>query len=344
MDTSLGPVPDDLLPELGYSGAVSDDSPTARALRTLEILQDSPMTNADVLARRLGVTDRAARRYVGILREAGIPVESERGPYGGYRLGRGLGRGLRLPPLVFSSEEALGLVMAVLDGHHAAADTEDPVGSALDKLMRSLPQDVADQATVVRTHAATAPDRAAVRPDPATTSALVQAAARQRQVEIDYRTEAGSEWTTTVDPWAVVVRFGRWYLLCHSHASDALRSYRVDRVRRVVELDVTFERPADLDPVALVEHNLGSGWEYQTSVLIRAPLASLRQVPRELGQLVQVDGQTTRLIGSTSNPCWYAEQLARLSVSFGVEGGGELHACVRAIGQRLLAAVEDVEG
>ena len=52
------------------------------------------------------------------LREAGIPVESERGPYGGYRLGRGL----RLPPLVFSSTEALGLVMAVLDGHHAAAD------------------------------------------------------------------------------------------------------------------------------------------------------------------------------------------------------------------------------
>ena len=62
----------------------ADDSPTARALHTLELLQDAPGLTADRLAARLGVSERAARRYVGILREAGIPVESVRGPYGGY--------------------------------------------------------------------------------------------------------------------------------------------------------------------------------------------------------------------------------------------------------------------
>jgi len=76
----------------------TDISPTARALRTLEILQTRPGTTADELAERLGVTERAARRYVGILREAGIPVESVRGPHGGYRLGRGM----KLPPIVFT--------------------------------------------------------------------------------------------------------------------------------------------------------------------------------------------------------------------------------------------------
>src|SRR6478672_11970299 len=101
----------------------SDTSPTARALLTLELVPGSPGITAGRLAARLGVPGRAARRYVAILREAGIPVESERGPYGGYRVGRGL----RLPPLVFSGAEALGLVMAVLDGRHAAADSEDPV-------------------------------------------------------------------------------------------------------------------------------------------------------------------------------------------------------------------------
>ncbi len=114
---------------------MSGTSPTARALRTLEILQHRPGCTADQLAARLGVSDRAARRYVAILREAGIPVESVRGPFGGYRLGRGV----RLPPLVFSAAEALGLVMAVLDGRHAAADDEDPVGSGLGKLIRALP-------------------------------------------------------------------------------------------------------------------------------------------------------------------------------------------------------------
>src|ERR1700750_655323 len=99
-----------------------DGSPTSRALLTLQLLQDSPGMRAEVLAQRLGVTDRAARRYIGILREAGIPVVSERGPYGGYRLGRGL----RLPPLVFSSTEALCLVVAVPVRHHHNTASTDP--------------------------------------------------------------------------------------------------------------------------------------------------------------------------------------------------------------------------
>src|SRR5215204_1620322 len=98
-----------------------DTSPTARTLLALELLQSSPGITADRFADKLGVSERAARRYVGILREAGIPIESVRGPYGGYSVGRGL----RLPPLMFSAAEALGLVMAVLDGHHNASDPTD---------------------------------------------------------------------------------------------------------------------------------------------------------------------------------------------------------------------------
>src|SRR5262245_47533367 len=79
-----------------------DASPTARALLALEIVQSSPGITADKLAGKLGVSERAARRYISILREAGIPIESVRGPYGGYRVGRGL----RLPPLMFSAAEA----------------------------------------------------------------------------------------------------------------------------------------------------------------------------------------------------------------------------------------------
>ncbi len=101
-----------------------------------------PGITADRLADKLGVSERAARRYVGILREAGIPIESVRGPYGGYRVGRGL----RLPPLMFSAAEALELVMAVLDGHHDASDPTNPVGSALGKIVRALPEPVADLA------------------------------------------------------------------------------------------------------------------------------------------------------------------------------------------------------
>ena len=81
-----------------------DSSPTARALMTMEAIRDEPGITADRLAERLGVTSRAVRRYVGTLRDADIPVESTRGPAGGYRLGRGT----RLPPIVFSGAGSTG--------------------------------------------------------------------------------------------------------------------------------------------------------------------------------------------------------------------------------------------
>src|SRR3954465_11015280 len=124
----------------------SDAGPVGRALLALDLIQRSPGVTADRLAGDLGVSGRAARRYVAILREAGIPIESVRGPYGGYHVGRGL----RLPPVGFTATEALGLVMAVLDGHHDAGNPTDPVGSALGKIVRALPEPVAAQAEEVR--------------------------------------------------------------------------------------------------------------------------------------------------------------------------------------------------
>jgi predicted DNA-binding transcriptional regulator YafY len=330
----LGSVPDIPLPDQG-DAVKPDTSPTARALLALELVQGSPGITADRLADKLGVSARAARRYVGILREAGIPIESARGPNGGYRVGRGL----RLPPLMFSAAEALGLVMAVLDGHHDASDPTDPVGSALGKIVRALPERVAAQAEAVRRTTAPAPDRAAARPDPATTAALVQACSNHRRVRLGYRSEAGSEWDVEVDPWAVVVRHGRWYLLCRSHRTDARRAYRIDRVRAVEVLDDTFSPPAGLDPVAVLEEHLAVGWEYDVEVVIDAPLETVgRCLPRTTGVLQPLDAGTTRLVGSTSNPLWYAEQLAVIPASYRIVQCPELREAARVIGQRLLAA------
>ncbi|WP_426566112.1 helix-turn-helix transcriptional regulator [Angustibacter sp. McL0619] len=312
-------------------------SPTARALMALTLLQDYPGITAERLADKLGVSDRASRRYVAILREAGIPVESERGPYGGYRVGRGL----RLPPLTFSSAEALGLVMAVLDGHHHAGDPTDPVGSALAKISRALPAAVAAQAEAVRRATAAAPDRAAARPDPSTTAALVQACADQRPVRLGYRSEAGNDLVMDVDPWTVVVRHGRWYVLCRSHRADARRAYRIDRVRAVEVLTGTFDPPSDLDPVTMLEEHLAVGWEYEVEVVIEGPAEVVgRRLSRALGRVEPVDPETCRLVGSTSDLDWYATQLTALQVPYRIAGCPQLQEAARAIGRRLLAAGE----
>jgi predicted DNA-binding transcriptional regulator YafY len=313
-------------------------SPTARALLALELVQGSPGITASLIADKLGVSERAARRYVAILRESGIPIESVRGPYGGYRVGRGL----RLPPLMFSSTEALGLVMAVLDGHHDAGDPTGLVGGAIGKIVRALPEPVAAQAEAVRRATATAPDRSAARPDPGTTATLVQACSDRRRVRIAYRSEAGSEWFAEVDPWAVVVRHGRWYLLCRTHPKNSVRAYRVDRVGAVEVLTETFTPPADLDPVTMLESHLAVGWEYDVDVVIEAPMDTVAPcVRRALGVLEPIDSASTRLTGSTSNPAWYAEQLATIPASYRIVESPELRAAARTLGERLLRAVGD---
>jgi predicted DNA-binding transcriptional regulator YafY len=314
----------------------ADLSPTARALRALEVLQTRRGATASELAAWLGVTERAARRYVGILREAGIPVESARGPYGGYRLGRGT----RLPPVVFTEPEALGLVMAVLDGQPAAADANDPVGAALGKVIRALPESTGRPAAALREHASAAPDRYSARPDPLTTSALVAAIAARRRVLVTYRSESGSEWAAEVDPWAVVARYGRWYLLCHCHRADATRTYRIDRVRTVQQTAHQFELPDDLEPVAAVEENLGTGWEFGVRVVFHAPLADVAPWIRPPMGRLEPSGDGCMLVGSTNNPAMYAQEwLASVPFPFRVDGGPQLRAAVATVASRFAASL-----
>lgn len=302
---------------------------------TLELVQNQPGITAAAIGDRLGVTSRAARRYVSVLREAGIPVESETGPAGGYRPGRGL----RPAPLVFTSAEAIGLVMAVLDGHHAASDPEEPVGRALAKLLRQLPGSVAAQAEAVRTTAAAAPDRGASRPDPSITTTIVQGCSDHRRARIGYRTEAQRDLELVVEPWAVVVRHSRWYLLCFSVTSDAVRAYRIDRVLSADLLDEEFEPPGDLDPVRALEEHLAAGWAFEVEVLIEAPLVDIGPwVPRTMGRLEEVEPGRTRLVGSTSNPTGYAADLAHLPVPFRVVRGDEVRRAVAALAGRLAQA------
>lgn len=317
-----------------------DDSPTARALRTLEVLRARPGVTAAELAQRLGVTERAARRYVAILREADVPVESVRGPYGGYRLGRGA----TLAPVSFTGTEALSLVMAVLDGGSGGTESGDGdvVGSALGKVIRALPESVGRQAAVLRAYAAAAPDRHTARPDPATTSALVEAVAARRRVVVGYRSGSGKEWEAEVDPWAVVVRHGRWYLLCHSHPADAIRTYRVDRIGTVRVTEDSFTPPADLDPVASLEENLGAGWEFATRVVFDAAYEQVAHwVAPPMGRLAPLEEGRCVLVGTTSNPTMYVQEwLAGMPFAFHIQEGPELRWATEQLLARLGAALE----
>ena len=142
-----------------------------------------------------------------------------------------------------------------------------------------------------------------------------------------------------VDPWAVILRHSRWYLLCWSHTRDARRVLRVDRIASAAPLPGTFTPPPGLDPLRALDEHLAQGWKFPVDVLIDAPPAEVAcWLPRSLGTLSPVGDGQTRLLASTENPDWYAGQLAVLPYGFWVKESAPLRDALAELGRRLLAA------
>jgi predicted DNA-binding transcriptional regulator YafY len=323
-----------------------DASPTARALLALEVIQNSPGITAQRLGERLGVTERAARRYVAILREADLPIEAVSGPHGGYRVGRGL----RLPPLMFTAAEAMGLAMAVLEGHRNAADPTDLVGGALAKIVRVLPERMAGP---VRAFREVSVPRRALRPpatspsgstppsraSPEVATQLIESCTTARRLRLRYRMGTSADRVMEIDPWAVVLRHSRWYLLGWSNTSQAQRVLRVDRIVTVETLIDTFTPPHELDALRTLEEHLSQGWTHPVDVLVDATVEETsRWVPRSLGRLEPDEEDRARLRATTDEPDWYARQLAAIPAPFRVIGSPELKRATVALGERLVQA------
>jgi predicted DNA-binding transcriptional regulator YafY len=310
-------------------------TPTARLLELLELLQAQPLITGREIADRLEIDPRTVRRYVEALQELGIPVEGQRGVGGGYRIRPGY----RLPPLMLTDDEAVAVALGVqAAGRLGLAGSTDAVEGALLKIHRVLPDGLrrrveALEETLDFTSRATRP--APVRGD--TVLLLADVIRRRRRVRGTYRAFSGDETRRELSPHGLVVHSGRWYLAAYDHLRDDLRTFRVDRMRRVRAItEAAVDPPNDFDAVAYVSTSLARvPWRWEVEVLLELPVGeAARRVPATLAELVDEDGATVlrMRVGSLD---WTASILAGLGCGFSVRKPDELRASVRALGERL---------
>ena len=113
-------------------------NPTTRLLTILELLQlHGSMSGVD-LAARLEVDVRTVRRYITMLQDMAIPVESERGRHGNYYLRPGY----KLPPLMFGEDEALAITLGLLMTRRIGIGDATGAEGALAKVLRVLPETI----------------------------------------------------------------------------------------------------------------------------------------------------------------------------------------------------------
>ena len=222
-------------------------STTATRLITLiMLLQRRPNQKAEELARALGVSVRTLHRYMAMLDEMGIPIYSERGPRGGFSLVRGY----KMAPLVFTPEEAVAVYLGTsLVGEMWGRLYEAAAQGALAKLDNVLPEEQRHEvAWARRSLVATGMRRAALAELAPAMERLRRAIRERRRVQMTYRGRGqGEARQRALDPYALVYRWGWWYVIGHCHLREAVRSFRVDRIGELILLDVTFDAAAGFD-------------------------------------------------------------------------------------------------
>ncbi|MEU8786648.1 WYL domain-containing protein [Streptomyces sp. NPDC048637] len=267
---------------------------TARVLALLEILQGGGLRTVPDLAARLDVDERTVRRYVGHLLELGVPVDSVRGRYGGYRLAPGY----RMPPLMLTDEEALAVLLGLLAGQRAGLITTSAAasGSAAAKLRRVLPKALGRRLeALLETADFTARPRPGTAPETGVLLALAEAARHRRPVAISYTDRKGHSSDRTVLPYGLVAHSGRWYLTGADPAGGVVRTFRLDRIAAMTVQSGAFVVPAEFDPAATVLDSLAqTPWTHEVSLRIRNSEQHIRRhFPADIATLSTIPATAT---------------------------------------------------
>lgn len=217
----------------------------SRIVQLLLLLQTRGRLTAAQLADDLEVSVRTVYRDVEALHAAGVPLYGEAGHAGGYQLVDGYRT--RLTGL--TEPEAESLFLTGLPGAARDLGLGAEVAAAWLKLTASLPPDLRDRATKIRERFHLDAPAWYHEPDDAPAlAAATDAVWRERRIRIRYRRwRAPTEVDRTLNPYGLVLKSGRWYLV---GASSRVSTYRVSAILGLTVLDEGFTRPAGFDLAA----------------------------------------------------------------------------------------------
>jgi len=314
--------------------------PTTRVLSLLEMLQSREVTGGAELARALEVDRRTLRRYVVMLEELGIPIVTTQGRYGGYQVVPGF----KLPPMIFSDQEALALAVGLMAARGLGlADSMPAVASARAKMERVFPLKLKQRLRAVDESIALELARPVAVIDQQVLGLLCTATQEHRRVRMAYQSRGEAHTEREFDPYGLVYRAGRWYIVGWCHLRRGLRSFRLDRVSSASSLPTNFERPAGFDALAYLKESIALiPREHSVEVTLHTDLATAQKELVASVGVLEWQGDGVLLRGQADDLEWVARELARLPFDFSVRTPAALRGALGRAARRLarLASVD----
>src|SRR5262245_8982444 len=227
------------------------DSSRLRRLDELQgLLKAREHVTAAELAAELGVSLRTLNRDLELLRESGVPIESDRGRGGGLRLQRNwaLGR------LHLSPAEAIDLLlsMAIAERMNSPLLLQQ-LAAIKRKIVAAFSESYQAKIRALRKRiliGAPASDRVLTSfstPQRNALSGIAEAFFNARCIAIEYVDQNGVVTAREVEPQFLYLNVPVWYLLAWDRLRGAVRFFRIDRIKSARTLESSF-RLADPRP------------------------------------------------------------------------------------------------
>jgi predicted DNA-binding transcriptional regulator YafY len=301
--------------------------PTVRVLTVLELLQSRGRMTGAELARRLEVDIRTVRHYIEALIDLGIPVEARRGRYGAYHLRPGY----KLPPLIFTEDEALALTLSLLVAKEVGlAQVAPAFDGALAKVERVLPVLTRARIQAVEQTVAFASEAAPTAPSGPAVLVLSSAIQSGRRVLMGYRSSHDELTQREFDPYGIAYHLGLWYTIGYCHLRQDQRLFRLDRITSIETTDATFPPPANFHALGEVQRALATvKRQWRIEVWLKTTLQEAQRRLRSANALFEEKDDGVLFRVEVADLPWMAHLLAGLGVPFRIYHPPELRDVVR---------------
>ena len=317
--------------------------PTSRVLTVLELLQARPLISGPALAERLEVDVRTVRHYITMLQDSGIPVETVFGRNGGYRLRPSF----KLPPLMFTNEEVLPLILGLMVVQKLGVDDITLAGEgAIAKIERVLPLPLRERAKAIQEMLVIGIPSPEIHVERMVIETLSLAAQQGQQVHIRYRKTEQEETERAINPYGVVCHNERWYVVGYCHLRSDVRIFRLDRIQRAEVQKESFTRPTQfhiLDTVLQSFVAIPDTWNIE--VLLKMSLEEAqRKVPPSLATLtIEQHTQGVLLCASIDSLDRIARFLVSLACPFVIRQPPELKTALQVLAEEITRLAQETE-
>lgn len=202
-------------------------------------LQSRPLVTAREIADQFNVSLRTIYRDIRSLEESGVPICGEAG------MGYSLVEGFKLPPLMFTTEEAISFLMAEkLLSHHADDNTYDAFRGGMDKIravLKLAEKDILygldDYIRVPKSENLPPPVRGNIM------QPLLKSLLHKQRVTIEYKAGYNQKTTLrTIEPQGVFFMIHCWYVTAWCTLREDYRTFHLGRICSIISTDEPFSR------------------------------------------------------------------------------------------------------